>query len=127
VALILWSTVPNWFGFSSEEHLLWELIAGHVRSLMVDHLIDVSASDPHAVEPWFEEKLSFSPKLFDLRGQGFRWVGGRLDDLQGKRIAALAYQRRQQITLLRGTSRSSFREKLTENLRTHLLRVIRTL
>jgi len=74
-----------------------EAIDAHIRSLQPGHLTDVLSTDQHTVKPWFDGKLDYIPPVKDEAENGYPLMGGRLDALGGRTVAALVYGRRKHL------------------------------
>ena len=60
---------------------------------MPGHLIDIASTDQHSVKPWFNGRVDLSPEVPALEAAGFPLVGGRLDYVSGRTVAAVVYAR----------------------------------
>jgi anti-sigma factor RsiW len=69
-----------------------ELVADHTHALLSAHLIDVVSTDQHTVKPWFAGRIDISPVVADFATQGYRLLGGRVDELGQRRAAVVVYR-----------------------------------
>jgi anti-sigma factor RsiW len=98
--------VANGRGGESESHeqqVAAAVLEDHLRSLeglgdssqvavSQGHLVDVVSSDQRAVRPWLAAKLPFEPSV--RKPEGYELVGGRLDVVLRRPVAAMVYWQR---------------------------------
>jgi anti-sigma factor RsiW len=97
VAVLAWVAAALVMRPGADDRLAAEVLAAHVRATLAGRSFDVAASDRHTVKPWLSARLAYSPPVADLSAHGFELSGGRLDYVGGRRVAVLAYKRRQHL------------------------------
>ena len=93
IALTAVSTVAILVPMVRQDALSDEVIASHVRSTLSEHLVDIASSDHHVVKPWLSSRLDFSPPVADASTGDAVFVGGRVDYLDKRPVAALVYRK----------------------------------
>jgi anti-sigma factor RsiW len=70
-----------------------DLVASHVRATQMQHPVQIASSEQAMVRPWFVRQLGFSPPVRPLDLPGIAILGGRVDAVDGRRVAVIVYQR----------------------------------
>jgi anti-sigma factor RsiW len=72
-----------------------EIAADHLRVLDPGRATDIESPSHVEVRAWFAARIRPVPAVSRLDDLGYRLVGGRLDVLAGRRVAAVVYRRRE--------------------------------
>ncbi|HKA43008.1 MAG TPA: zf-HC2 domain-containing protein [Burkholderiales bacterium] len=99
VAALISATAGYWIGRPLPDGSLSEqVVASHVASLAgAGRLTEVGSTDRHAVKPWFQGKVDFTPVVRDLSGEGYILLGARLDHVADRQATAVVYRVRNHI------------------------------
>jgi anti-sigma factor RsiW len=97
VAVLAWVAATLAMRPGEDERIAIEVLSAHVRATLAGRSFDVASSDQHTVKPWLSARLPFSAPVSDLSAQAFELTGARLDFVDGRRVAVLAYKRRQHL------------------------------
>ena len=88
--LLAWAWIA--FSHGRDQELISEAVSDHWRSLLVNHLLDITSSDQHVVRSWFTGKFPYSPPVADLTQAGYKLVGSRIDLLANSPVTAIVYE-----------------------------------
>lgn len=75
-----------------ETELAREIIAMHRHSLSPGQMPGIASSNENVVKQWFDDKLAFAVPVRDFADEGFVLQGGRLDEIEGRSVAAVVYE-----------------------------------
>jgi anti-sigma factor RsiW len=79
------------------------LVSDHIRALMAPEPVDVVSSDRHTVKPWFNGRITNSPRVVDLSKEDFTLIGGRIEVVGHTPVSTLVYRRAKHLISLTAT------------------------
>ena len=85
--LVYFASVP-----SDGAQIIQEIVDSHVRSLLAEHLTDITSSNQNTVKAWFDRQLNTTTEVKDFTAQGFPLIGGRLDYIDNRPVATVIYR-----------------------------------
>lgn len=80
-----------------DERLMQAAVSSHLQATTARPLVEVSSPDRDTVRPWLAERLGFVAPVAVPPGAGATLVGARLDNLDGRSVAAVVYRLREHV------------------------------
>lgn len=89
------ASTSTWFVVESQQQptmIADSLVSDHIRALMAPEPVDVVSSDRHTVKPWFNGRITNSPRVVDLAKEDFPLIGGRVNVIGRTPVSTLVYR-----------------------------------
>ena len=92
LVIVLWRVSTGLPSDDYQAELAGEIVEAHLRSLQPGELTGIVSNDEGLIKRWFDAKLRFGLPVHDFTKVGFALNGGRLDVIEGRSVAVLAYE-----------------------------------
>lgn len=92
LAIILLKVSPGLRSDDYQAELAGEIVEAHLRSLQPGQTAGIASSDEGIIKRWFDANLKFAFPVRNFTKAGFALNGGRLDVVEGRAVAVLAYK-----------------------------------
>jgi anti-sigma factor RsiW len=79
------------------ERLMQAAVCSHLQATARHRLVDLASADRHIVKPCLSTRLPFSTPVPEPGPVDATLVGGRIDSLEGRSVAAVVYRQRDYI------------------------------
>ncbi len=92
IALAVWAMAARINSANQQKAMVREMVCSHLRSLLATRPTDTTSGDTEQINRLFSGKLNYVPPVVDLKAEGFPLLGGRLDYIAYRPVAALVYR-----------------------------------
>jgi anti-sigma factor RsiW len=82
---------PELRSLEYQAELAGEIVEMHRHSLVPGQMTAIASDNEQIVRQWFDDRLKFALPVRNFADEGFALQGGRLDDIEGRSVAALVY------------------------------------
>lgn len=79
------------------ERLLQAAVTSHLQATTGRRMVDIASPDPGTLQPWLAARLAFTAPVLTPASAEATLLGGRLDSLEGRSVAAVVYRLRDHI------------------------------
>lgn len=91
VALVVSRVNPDLRSRDYQAELAGEIVDMHRHSLQPGHTTGIASNNEEVVRQWFDDRLRFGLSVRNFADEGFALQGARLDNVEGRNVAALVY------------------------------------
>lgn len=93
ITLAVWKVGPQLRSRGYKGEFAGEIVDMHRHSLSQKQMKGIESNNDQVVRQWFDGRLEFAVPVRDFADEGFALQGGRLDDIEGRSVAAVVYER----------------------------------